>query len=130
MSDFDAKMRETLEHIVTELLKTQPEDPIPHMLHLLDELTGKASAPLSIEEKAELEKLRAQAKKVQQTVKDDDESEKDSSEDEDVSDLPVMGAKSRVSTGPRISVSAEAYGKYNKKAAFKGRVIAKPEETK
>lgn len=100
------------------------------MLHLLDELTGKASAPLSIEEKAELEKLRAQAKKVQQAVKDDDESEKDSSEDEDVSDLPVMGAKSRVSTGPRISVSAEAYGKYNKKAAFKGRVIAKPEETK
>jgi hypothetical protein len=29
------------------------------MLHLLEEMTGKASTPLSIEEKAELEKLRA-----------------------------------------------------------------------
>jgi hypothetical protein len=67
---------------------------------------------------------------MQAVVKDDEDSEKDSSEDEDVSDLPVMGAKSRVSTGPRISVSAEAYGKYNKKAAFKGRVIPKPNETK
>lgn len=44
--------------------------------------------------------------------------------------MPSMGPKGRVSTGPRISVSAEAYGKYNKKAAFKGRVIEKPEETK
>lgn len=67
---------------------------------------------------------------MQQADKDDSESEKDSSEDEDVADLPTMGAKGRVSTGPRISVSAEAYGKYNKKAAFKGRVIPKPEETK
>ena len=43
MTDFDTKMRSVLEHIVTELLKTQPEDPIPHMLHFLEEMTGKAS---------------------------------------------------------------------------------------
>jgi hypothetical protein len=41
-----------------------------------------------------------------------------------------MGASNRISKGPRISVSAEAYGKYNKKAAFKGRVIEKSNETK
>jgi cAMP-dependent protein kinase regulator len=53
-----------------------------------------------------------------------------SSEDEDVSDLPAMGAAGRVNKGARTSVSAEAYGKYNKKAAFKGRMIEKSQETK
>ena len=101
------------------------------MLHLLESMTGNATDPLSIEEQDELERLRTAARKQTASHKDDSESEKDSSEeDEEVADLPKMGAGGRVSTGPRISVSAEAYGKYNKKAAFQGRVIAKSEETK
>ena len=93
MTDFDGKMRDVLETIVTELLKTQPEDPIPHMLHLLESLTGNATDPLSMAEREELDRLRAQAKKQAATHKDDSESEKDSSEEEEeVGDLPKMGA--------------------------------------
>jgi hypothetical protein len=63
MADFDAKMRGVLEHIVTELLKTQPDDPIPHMLHFLEEMNGNSSQPLGPDEKDELDKLRSQARK-------------------------------------------------------------------
>lgn len=120
MTDFDSRMRPVLEHIVTELLKTQPDDPIPLMLHLLEEMSGKAQQPLSLNEQDELDKLRAQAKKFAEKLskEHDSDSEADSSEEDEVADLPAMGAKGRVEKGPRTSVSAEAYGRWNKKAAF------------
>ena len=39
-------------------------------------------------------------------------------EEEDVGNLPQMGGKPR-KTGPRISVSAEVFGSFNKQAEFK-----------
>lgn len=45
--------------------------------------------------------------------------------EEDVGDLPVMQLSSGVNQKARISVSAEAFGKYNKKEAFVAKVIAK-----
>ena len=120
MTDFDSRMRPVLEHIVTELLKSQPDDPIPLMLHLLEEMSGKAQKPLSMEEQDELDKLRQQARKFAEKLakEENSDSEADSSEDEEVADLPAMGAKGRIDKGPRTSVSAEAYGRWNKKAAF------------
>jgi cAMP-dependent protein kinase regulator len=130
-SDFDTRMRGVLEHIVTDLLKTQPEDPIPVMLHHLEEMCGRGSKPLTIEEAEELGKLRNQARKHQEKSKKDDSDDSDgSSEDDEVAELPKMGAQNRINKGSRTSVSAEAYGKYNKKAAFQGRVIPKTQETK
>ena len=54
------------------------------------------------------------------------ESEEDS--DDEIDDLPMK--KLPAKKGPRQSVSAEAYGMWNKKSDFKARVIPKPEDTK
>jgi hypothetical protein len=44
-------------------------------------------------------------------------------------DLPEQIQKKVAAKGPRSSVSAEAFGHWNKKSDFKPRVIAKSEET-
>lgn len=59
-------------------------------------------------------------------------SECDTDEDEEedyVEDLKEVIAKKK-NKGPRVSVSAEAYGMWNKKEAFKARVIPKGEDSK
>lgn len=55
----------------------------------------------------------------------DSDSESCSEEDDYIDDLPVT-LKSR--TGPRPSVSAESFGSWNKKEAFKARCIPKTPE--
>jgi len=59
-------------------------------------------------------------------------SEEDTDEDEEdnyVEDLAEVIAKKK-NKGPRVSVSAEAYGMWNRKEDFKSRVIPKSEDSK
>lgn len=59
-------------------------------------------------------------------------SEEDTDEDEEddyVEDLQEVIAKKK-NKGPRVSVSAEAYGMWNRKEDFKAKVITKTEESK
>lgn len=59
-------------------------------------------------------------------------SEEDTDEDEEddyVEDLQEIIAKKK-NKGPRVSVSAEAYGMWNRKEDFKAKVIPKSEESK
>jgi hypothetical protein len=51
------------------------------------------------------------------------------SEDDVVDILPEVIEK-RKAKGPRQSVSAEAFGKFNKKEDFKARIIPKTEQVK
>jgi cAMP-dependent protein kinase regulator len=51
-----------------------------------------------------------------------------SDEDEYVDELPIPAAKAKA--GPRASVSAEAFGSWNRKEAFVPRVIPKTQEQK
>jgi hypothetical protein len=44
-------------------------------------------------------------------------------------DLPEQIQKKAAAKGPRSSVSAEAFGNWNKKSDFKPRMIAKSEDT-
>ena len=46
---------------------------------------------------------------------------------DEVASMPVISAKKK--NAPRISVSAEAYGEWNKKEAFQPKVIPKSETT-
>ena len=121
------------------MLQKKPEDPIPYMTHILEEMKGIATKPLSPDEREELEKLRHHYKKYKAAAEKDaanndkEDESGDSSEGEDVGELPehsLSNSQGRISTGPRISVSAEAYGRWNKKMEFKARVITKTQETK
>lgn len=80
-------------------------------------------------ERAELEALRDEMARLRGD-KDKEGSEAGSFEDSDdeVDELPAQAKP--LPKGPRQSVSAEAYGMWNKKSDFKARVIAKPEAAK
>lgn len=84
-----------------------------------------------------LEKLVAEKRaQADQTHSDDEGSVKAGSEHETVSeeddvidDLPAAQVEKAKKKGPRASVSAEAFGAWNKKADFVARVIVKAPET-
>jgi len=50
------------------LLATKPEDPIGHMIHILEEESGTASEPLTKEERRELKTLRETYKNLKKRV--------------------------------------------------------------
>lgn len=123
------------------------------MVQFFEELQGVATPPLTKEELIELEQLRQKyeklknkkassgsnepatggaAAKKQKKKKDSDESgsSSDSEGEEDVGELPMVKPMAAGSVPKRISVSAEVYGRFNKKEEFVPIVIAKHEDDK
>ena len=118
------------------------------MINYLQKLGNYTSSGLTLEEKKELELLRqdiAQYRKMEEADKagemagahiDDDESGSGSGS-EDADDVlkeeelnKMQNKKAKNSVVKRAGVSAEVYGKFNKKEDFKPRVIQKTEEQK
>lgn len=128
-----------LTKLINRLLVVKPEDPIPYMVQYLEDSKGKGAQALSKKEVEELAKLRRQhanllAKlgdaKVDEDVKMQSEDEASASDEDDyIDDLPQV-AKNKMSGPARTSVSAEAYGIFNKKSDFQPRVIEKSQEMK
>mmetsp|Transcript_61139 Transcript_61139/g.108749 ORF Transcript_61139/g.108749 Transcript_61139/m.108749 type:complete len:443 (+) Transcript_61139:98-1426(+) len=81
---------------------------------------GKASADMS--------KGAADAKSDRSTKADDESEEEEEDDDEDLEDFPEP--PKNMNRGPRQSVSAEAYGQWNQKAAFVAPVHEKTPEQK
>lgn len=147
------KVNPLLETLVTSVLLEKPEDPINFMLTFLCKQAKirqylEVSSDMQIEaEKAflsqEIEKLKQrkselltrQGKRVDIARDDrstkadeDDDEEEDEEDDEDAFEtLEAMKSKS-LNRGARQSVSAEAYGDWNKKAIFVAPVHEKSEE--
>ena len=110
------------------------------MIYWLQKYGGYTSTGLTLDEKKELEQLRVQVKKYremeQMRKNSDSESSKSESEDNDddidtnldnvLEKMPE--AKKKMSLIPRSAVSAEAYGKFNRKEDFKARYIEKTPE--
>ena len=95
---------------------------------------------INVNERTELEFLRREVAslkvKLQQTSgsstavasgQEETESSEDS-EGDDVLDLPMEEVKQKAGSRPRASVSAEAYGNWNKKEEFKAPSYPKSEE--
>jgi len=146
------KVNPILEALVTAVLLERPEDPAFFMLRWLCEQTktldiqnranGSPSEEIEAlkeelkalkERKAELEHLAGSGKGPdsprqddRSTKADEDEEEED---DDDEDDMPML-EPSQVCRGPRQSVSAEAYGKWNQKTDFVAPVHEKSEEQK
>lgn len=80
-------------------------------------------------ERAELEALRDEVAHLKgDAAGEGSEAESMDDSDDEVDELPQHAKP--LPKGPRTSVSAEAYGMWNKKQEFKARVIPKPEATK
>lgn len=149
-------VKKPLEVVIKRVLKKKPDDPIPLILSALEESQGITNDALTNEERIELdalrheyEKLKAKLRKIQggsdskseleeskasiqptkKTAQNDDDS--DSSEQDSDGTLPPLPEhKKGVNRKPRVSVSAEAFGSWNKKGDFKAVVVPKNDETK
>ncbi|KAF4671254.1 hypothetical protein FOL47_001598 [Perkinsus chesapeaki] len=154
------KINPILENLVTQLLLERPEDPVPFMIQWLSEYAHVPSSTVPAQSTAEagevarlqseVESLRSYIKDLEAkqaaadapdlpqhvpsttTTKEEEDSADESSDDDDdvVDELPPVPA-SYHHRGPRASVSAEAYGEWNKKRTdFVAPVYPKTEEQK
>jgi len=125
--------------MVSQIIVDQPKEPMLYMIEWLQTLQGKKQHGHQNQEKNELNNLRKEMKKykekyakVDDEMKVDTESEESEDEEEkDEVDKIIEIKKQAIQTrGQRASVSAEAYGKFNKKEDFKAKVIPKTDEQK
>jgi len=128
-----------LEQMVQELLDTQPEDPVTHMITWLRRrCNAPASSHCRESVKVQNEALKKELGSTQNFVEevsmcvgqskskeDDDASEE---EDDDVEDEPAPPPPDNRMKKARQSVSAEAYGAWNVKKEFTPPQYPKPEE--
>lgn len=103
------KVNPILEVMIADLMKERPEKVVEFMATWINS-KGK-----SVETK-----LQGSKEKRPEGVESSEE------EDDDVEDIPV---KKNQGKGPRQSVSAEAFGKFNQKKAYKPKIIHKEEKT-
>ena len=123
----DTVLNPVLEDMVTSVLTHKPKDVTTFMI---DYLRQKRGDDVSTAEKEELRLLRAEVARLKEAKVADSASEGSSyvsDEDDYVDDLPVA---STYIQKERPSVSAEAFGAWNKKEDFTPRVIDKPVEKK
>lgn len=113
-----------LKDIVATLLVKRPEEPLPFLMNLLQKKLGRQG---QLSEKAELHMLRKEVARLKLQAEHGSEDENSESAEEDtVEELPQ---KPSHPNRHRSAVSAEAYGKWNKKEDFNPRVIPKSQET-
>jgi cAMP-dependent protein kinase regulator len=127
------KVNPLLEELVRAVLTRMPDEPLAFMIKFLKEKTGRANVDVDAIAKengmleseismmqtklAEASQKAAEIINTQEAAKDEDSEEE---EDDDVDEIPDHYMQSE-SAGSRMrtSVSAEAYGDWNKKKEFK-----------
>jgi cAMP-dependent protein kinase regulator len=132
-----------LEEMVAECINKMPSDPVPFMLEWLEQkkirdeeklLTPEEKQRLKEENKkleASMSKVKAEMHEAAKMVKTKDDEEESEEEDDADEEPPPDFFKDQSQLGKvRTSVSAEAYGEWNKKQAFVAPVIAKTDEQK
>jgi len=139
------KVNPILESLVTQVLLERPDDPVPFMIKWLADQAKTTGASVSKKnEVSELEKLKETLASLQESVKllearveldnpksyQEYEDEDEEEEDDDVDDAEVVVPANYATRGPRQSVSAEAYGEWNKKKEFVPKVVPKSDEQK
>ena len=118
----DSKLRGLYEEMVTSALLEKPKNIEVFLVNFLKEKNGEI---LTGAEKDELLQLRARISRVNNGKESGTESEGSEEEEEMVDDLP---APSNRKQNFRVSVSAEAFGSWNKKQLYHPRVIQKSDE--
>ena len=80
-----------------------------------------------LEQQVKAEQALESAQSDKRELHSEDETDEDD-EDDYVDDLPLEQTKKINTGGPRSSVSAEAFGSWNQRAAFQPKVIKKSPE--
>lgn len=134
------KVSPILEELVTDVISSQPPNPAEFMVNWLLEkkdvkLTSGNNSTIAALEKqiAELKKGHGEtiAYIAEQVLGPDvDKAEDESEEEDDDDELDDSAFEQQVNKRPRTSVSAEAYGEWNKKGKFTPKVIPKSEDQK
>ena len=138
------KVRPILELLLDSLLDSTPDDPIPFMYTWLLKYSNQIS-----KERLELESLRSQLKEIKQKEEyenknsslinkinsnNDIENQNYTSESEEEENMPFHKIEERrqklIEKGQRTGISAEAFGRFNKKRTYKPRIIKKTESQK
>jgi cAMP-dependent protein kinase regulator len=128
----ETKVKPIMENLIFQLVSERPDNPSLFMIDWLQKTGGYNSNNLTHDEKKELESLRRDISKyremeganLNEEVMNSDESQEE--EEEKVENLEAK-KKQIKGKGPRIGVSAEVYGQFNKKEDFKPRYIKKNE---
>jgi cAMP-dependent protein kinase regulator len=126
----ESKIKPVMENLVFQLLSERPDNPALFMINWLQKTGGYTQNGLTIEEKRELEQMRKEVKQYREMEGNDGEhmiTEEDDEEDLDKHNEIENKKKNVQGKGPRTGVSAEAYGKFNKKENFVPRSIKKNE---
>lgn len=120
--------------LVTSLLTSKPNDPVPHIYSYLLEIQKgtdpgsiKAISDNELAELKNLEKKVAYFKDILNEAGDETPSEDDEESGDEVEEIQP---KKKNIKKQRAGVSAEVYGEFNKKGDFVAKVIAKSDETK
>lgn len=129
----ESKLKDIVEELLIDLAKKRPFDIINYSMDWLMKKGGYTINGLTLEEKEELLNLRKELKKyreIQEKHREDGESSEDEhiSDEEDDHILEVKPHPKTSVRGPRIAVSAEAYGEFNKKGNYKPVVHPKDED--
>lgn len=135
----ETKLNPILTELVTECLRSCPDEPIKWMIGWLSKRDGAEAKDLEHEN----EKLKEEVKNLVSSLKEaggmlanlskgdaeqeEEEDDEEEDDDDEPDELPEHILKMKQQKGARQSVSAEAYGAWNKKREFTPKVIAKSE---
>ena len=128
----ETKLKDIVEELMIELAKKRPTDVINFSMEWLMKKGEITSNGLTVREREELVSLRKELKKyreIQEKHNDQDNSFDEEEDEQSEEEVIVEKRNPKASVrGPRIAVSAEAYGEFNKKGNFKPVVYPKTDD--
>jgi len=129
----EKNLKDLMEELMIDLAKKRPADVINYSMEWLMKKGEITSNGLTKNEREELVVLRKDLKKyreIQEKNRDPNASFEDDDEesDDDTQHAPELRNKSASIRAPRIAVSAEAYGEFNKKGDYKPVVYPKNDD--
>ena len=128
----EKKVKPIMENLMFQLVCEKPDDPVEFMINWIQKTGGYNSNGLTLKERDELENLRKEIiqyrNKHEQNNNEEDNNGNSSDEEEDETFDPKLEIKkAKNNRAGRRGISAESYGKFNKKEDFKPRFIQKTE---
>ena len=128
----ETKVKPIMENLMFQLVCEKPDDPVEFMINWIQKTGGYNSNGLTLKERDELENLRKEIiqyrNKHEQNNNEEDNNDNSSEEEEDETFDPKLEIKKvKNNRAGRRGISAESYGKFNKKEDFKPRFIQKTE---
>jgi cAMP-dependent protein kinase regulator len=138
----ESKLRDVIEPLFLNLVQSSPKDVVNYSIDWLMKTGGYTANGLTLDERHELLDLRKEIRKLRElesehkklnSYKQELNAVEDSDEDDDeeVDEKhfeEIERSRKSLLRGPRIAVSAEAYGEFNKKGNYKAVVFNKSEE--